>query len=236
MKKKALLVGKKVGNRVDKSIVAEAIPFEDSLKCHTISVVMTGACPACVCGYGCGGRLGRGGGGGGGGVGSSSIRLKTSLIDWNQHSRATAALTSAFRTRKTSIHPISPVQPPKKKSSPTYQPLQHPKHNNSPPPPPFPPPPPPPHTHHTGSENGACTLLVPMDRVTTSRTIYRHERFEDPEAKTIKWRPVGKAPKETDLHVQPYHRVKAEQALLALFSQLSEVRRGVWGGGGGGGG
>ena len=43
MKKKALLVGNKVGNKRDKTLVAEAIPFEDSLKCHSLGVVMTRA-------------------------------------------------------------------------------------------------------------------------------------------------------------------------------------------------
>ncbi len=42
MKKKTLLVGNKVGDKRNQAIVAEAIPFDDSLKCKSLSVVMTG--------------------------------------------------------------------------------------------------------------------------------------------------------------------------------------------------
>lgn len=40
---KALLVGNDVEERGDERIVAEAIPFKDSLKCKSLSLVMTGA-------------------------------------------------------------------------------------------------------------------------------------------------------------------------------------------------
>lgn len=50
-------MGNKVGNRRDKAMAAEAIPFEDSLKCHSLGVVMTRALMAvwrvwCFCVWG----------------------------------------------------------------------------------------------------------------------------------------------------------------------------------------
>ncbi len=63
-----------------------------------------------------------------------------------------------------------------------------------------------------------------MDRVIVSSTIYRHEQFE--EGGEIGWHPVGKAPKETYLAVQPSHRSTAEKALMTLFQHLPEVSLG----------
>ena len=77
-----------------------------------------------------------------------------------------------------------------------------------------------------GSDGGYCTLLVPMDRPSVSRTVYKHERYEDEAAGgAIKWQPVGKAPKETYLEVSAYHRRIHEHLLMRLYGKLDEVSR-----------